>query len=105
MAKTNGFVGILESETRSVSRLWFTLTSTPTGTEFVKIGSHRAWFTMNMEGADRPSYLAQLSLLTEAMRAHLKVEVSHGGAHSDFHKDFANDSFEVDGVKIFRSGL
>jgi hypothetical protein len=105
MPTTHGYVAILESETRNVSRIWFALTSSATNADYVKIGANAAWFTMNMEGEDRPSYLAQLSLLTEAMRSGLKVDISHGGAHSDFHKFAANDSFEVDGVKIYRAAL
>jgi hypothetical protein len=104
MAKTKGFVGTIESETRSVSRLWFSLTDRATSNDWVKIGAVRAWFTMNMESADRPSHMAQLTLLMEAMRNSLEVEVSHGGAAS-FTKNNPNDSFEVDGIRILRKSL
>ena len=104
MAETRGYVGTLEGETRGVSRLWFSLTEEKTGSKWVKIGRSRAWFTMNMESADRPSHMAQLTMLLEAFRNGLHVEVSHGGAAS-FHKSEENDSFEVDGVRILRSGL
>ena len=103
MAKTVGYVGVLESETRGVPRLWFSLTDTANGDNWIKIGSPRAWFTMNMESADRPSHMAQLTLLLEAMRSRLPVEISHGGA-ADFEKNAKNDSFEVDGVKVARAG-
>ena len=104
MAKTRGFVGTIESETRSVSRLWFSLTERAANNDWVKIGSVRAWFTMNMESADRPSHMAQLTLIMEAMRNGLEVEVSHGGA-APFTKNNPNDSFEVDGIRILRKGL
>ena len=104
MATTSGYVGTLEVETRGVSRIWFALTANPTGSNWVRIGQHRAWFTMSMESKDRPSEMAKLSLLTEAMRSGLRVRVSHGGAAS-FKKYHAHDSFEVNGVEVLRSGL
>ena len=104
MATTTGYVGILEVETRHVSRIWFALTSTPTAPNWVKIGQHTAWFTMNMETNDRPSEMAKLSLLLEALRGKLHVTVNHGGAAS-FKKYHPHDSFEVDGVAIVQSGL
>ena len=45
MAKTTGYVGTIESETRGVARLWFGLTSKPTSADWVKVGQVRAWFT------------------------------------------------------------
>jgi hypothetical protein len=104
MATTTGYVGTIEGETRSVSRLWFSLTKTPTGGEWIKIGAARAWFTMKMESKDRPTHMAQLTLLLEAMRSGLQVRISHGGAAA-FKKYEAHDSFEVDGVEVMRSGL
>jgi hypothetical protein len=56
------------------------------------------------QAADRPFFLAKLPLLMEAMRSGLQVEASHGGAAS-FHKSVPNDSFEVDGVRVLRSGM
>ncbi|MGB4777378.1 hypothetical protein [Microbacterium sp.] len=104
MPKTDGYVGTIEAESRDVSRLWFSLTDAAAGSDWVKIGGHRAWFTMSMESDDRPTHLAQLSLLLEAMRNGLAVRVSHGGAAA-FQWSAAGDSFEVDGVRILRSGL
>ena len=104
MAKTTGYIGTIESETRSVSRLWFSLTENATGSEWVKIGAYRAWFTMNMESSDRPSHMAQLAIMLEAMRNGLEVEVSHDGAAS-FYKSYPGDSFETDGIRILRTGL
>jgi hypothetical protein len=101
---TAGFVGTVEVETRSVSRLWFSLTEHKDQSDWIKIGTPRAWFTMNLEAADRPFYLAQMTLLMEAMRAGLHVNVSHGGA-ADFQKQAPNDSFEVDGIRILRSPM
>ena len=104
MATTTGYVGTLEAETRDVSRLWFSLTDEANGGDWIKIGSARAWFTMSMESADRPTHMTQLTLLLEAMRRGLQVQVSHGGAAS-FNKVAANDSFEVNGVRILRTGM
>ena len=104
MAHTIGYVGTIESETRGVARLWFALRSESKGGEWVEIGANRAWFTMNMESSDRPSHMAQLTLLLEALRSGLQVNVSHGGAAS-FDKQNPNDSFEVDGIRILRADL
>lgn len=104
MATTNGFVGTLEAESRGNSRLWFSMTDDATGSRWIKIGANRAWFTMSMESADRPTHMAQLTLLLEAMRNGLPVAVSHNGAAS-FFKRVPDDSFEVDGVRVLRAGL
>ncbi|MBI3217092.1 MAG: hypothetical protein HYZ38_25025 [Mycobacterium sp.] len=104
MAHTIGYVGTIESETRDVARLWFSLRSKSKGGGWVKIGQNRAWFTMNMESSDRPSHMAQLTLLLEALRSGLQVSVSHGGA-APFSKKAENDSFEVDGIRILRADL
>jgi hypothetical protein len=104
MAVTIGYVATLEVETRNVSRIWFALTAASTGSNWVRIGQHRAWFTMSMETKDRPSEMSKLSLLTEAMRNGLHVRVSHGGA-ADFKKYHPHDSFEVNGVEVLRQGL
>ena len=84
--------------------VWFSLTGDSQKDAWIKLGGVRAWFTMNLEAGDRPFYLAQVTLLMEAMRSRLHVEVSHGGA-ADFDKQAPNDSFEVDGVRILRSPL
>jgi hypothetical protein len=102
--KTVGYVGTVEVETRNVSRLWFSLTEDSQKDSWIKLGGVRAWFTMNLEAGDRPFYFAQLTLLMEALRSGLHVEVSHGGA-ANFDKQAPNDSFEVDGVRILRSPL
>lgn len=101
---TTGFVGTVEVETRGVSRLWFSLTEHDNQSDWIKIGAVRAWFTMNLEAADRPFYLAQMTLLMEAMRSGLHVNVSHGGA-ANFQKRAPSDSFEVDGVRVLRDPL
>jgi hypothetical protein len=101
---TVGFVGTVEIETRDVARLWFGLTTSKDSSDWIKIGAVRAWFTTNLEAADRPSFMAQLPLLMEAMRSGLQVEVSHGGAADFNHKD-ANDSFEVDGIRVLRAPM
>lgn len=101
---TIGYVGTVEVETVGTARLWFGLTESKDKADWIKIGPVRAWFTMNLEAADRPFFLAKLPLLMEAMRSGLQVEVSHGGAAS-FHKSEPNDSFEVDGVRVLRSPM
>lgn len=105
MPKTDGFVGTTEVETRGVSRVWFSLTDERDGADWVRIGSHRAWFTMNLETADRPYELAKLTLLLEALRSRLAIRVSHDAAATGFHKVNPLDSFEVDGVRVLREGL
>jgi hypothetical protein len=101
---TVGYVGTVEVETRGVSRIWFSLTEDPKGASWIKLGQVRAWFTTNLEAEDRPSFLAQLPLLMEAMRSGLQVQVSHGGA-AGFQKREPGDSFEVDGIRILRAGI
>ena len=106
MAHTIGYVGTIESETHEVARLWFSLRSKSKGGGWVKIGSNRAWFTMNMASSDRPSHMAQLTLLLEAMRSGLQVSVRHGGAAPFNKKPGADhDSFEVEGIRILRADL
>ena len=105
MARTKGYVGTIESETRNVSRIWFSLTGSPNANNWIKIGANRAWFTMSMETADRPSEMAKLTLLLEAMRSDLPVQVSHGGTATNFIRRRANDAFEVEAVGVLRSSL
>jgi hypothetical protein len=104
MAKTVGYIGTIESTTPGTNRLWFALRSESQGGAWVKIGAQTAWFTMNMDSGDRPSHMAQLTLLLEALRSGLQVRVTHDGAAS-FEKDVPGDTFEVDGVRINRAGL
>ncbi len=101
---TIGYVGTVEVETVGTARLWFGLTESKDEADWIKIGSVRAWFTMNLEAADRPFFLAKLPLLMEAMRSGLQVKASHGGAAS-FQKWEPNDSFEVDGVRVLRTPM
>jgi hypothetical protein len=100
-----GYVGTIESETRGVSRLWFGLTSAATGADWLKEANKRVWLTMNMESADRPSHMAQLTLLLEAMRNGLQVRASHDGVATNFHKDVEGDSYEVNGIRVLRKPL
>lgn len=102
--ETVGFVGTIEVETPNASRLWFSLTGGSNSSDWLRIGSVRAWFTMNLESSERPSHFAQLSLLTEAMRSDLQVQVDHRGA-ATFHHHVPNDSFEVDGVRVLRAPM
>lgn len=104
MATTEGFVGTIKVESRGVSRVWFSLTGSRRGADWVKIGQHRAWFTMNLESADRPVHMAKLTVLMEAMRHDLEVRVAHGGAE-DFHFRDSGDTFTVSGVRVLRDGL
>ena len=97
-------MGTVEVETRGTARLWFGLTESKDKSDWVKLGAVRAWFTMNLEAADRPFFMTQLPLLMEAMRSDLQVEVSHGGA-AGFQKSAPNDSFEVDGVRVLRAPM
>jgi hypothetical protein len=102
---TVGFVGTIEVETKGTARIWFGLTESKDTADWIKIGQVRAWFTMNLEAADRPFYLAQLPVLMEAMRSDLHVTVAHGGAEAGFHKSDPNDSFVVEGVRAVRAPI
>jgi hypothetical protein len=104
MPSITGYVGTIEAESRDTSRLWFSLTESPNDNDWVKIGANRAWFTMSMESANRPTHMAQLTLLLEAMRHRLHVRVNHSGA-APFDNDAPNDTFEVNGVRILRSDI
>lgn len=104
MPSTEGFVGTIEAETDETDRVWFSLTASSEHNDWVKIGAHRAWFTMNMETTSRPTEMAKLTLLLEAMRNGLAVRVRHGGT-ADFHRDDPGDSFEAVRVRVLRSGL
>jgi len=101
---TEGYVGTIQVETRDTSRIWFSLTADPSSSSWIQIGAVRAWFTMNLEDPDRPSYLAQLTLLMEAMRNGLQVQVQHEGPAPFQFRD-PGDSFETTGLRILRAGL
>jgi hypothetical protein len=103
-ANTVGYVGTVEVETDATPRLWLSLTASPSGGDWVKIGSVRAWFTMDLSSSQRPYYLAMLPLLLEAMRSGDQVQVKHGGV-AGFHKQDPNDSFEATGVRILRAPI
>lgn len=101
---TVGYVGTIEVETDATPRLWFSLTASADGADWVKIGAVRAWFTMDLSSSERPYYLAMLPLLMEAMRAGDQVKTTHGGV-APFEKQVPNDSFEATGVRILRAPI
>lgn len=100
-----GYVGTIEAETRGTSRLWFGLVAEAQGANWLKEANKRVWLTMNMESADRPSHMAQLTLLLEAIRSGLQVKASHDGVATNLCRDVEGDSYEVNGLRILRSGL
>ena len=104
MAVTNGFVGTIEVETRGTARVWFGLTESKSNDNWIRIAGKRAWFTMNLEAADRPLHLAELSLIKDAMRDGLQLQVAHEGTAS-FHKREPGDSYEATGVRILRAPM
>jgi hypothetical protein len=104
MATTQGYVGTIEVETRGVARIWFGLTESKSDDNWIKIAGKRAWFTMNLEAADRPMHLAELSLVKDAMRDGLQLQVAHEGAAS-FQKREAGDSYEATGIRILRAPM
>jgi hypothetical protein len=103
-ASTVGYVGTVEVETDATPRLWFSLTASAGTADWVKIGSVRAWFTMDLSSTERPYYLAMLPLLLEAMRNGDQVSASHGGV-AGFQKQAPNDSFEAIGVRVLRAPI
>lgn len=104
MAKTNGYAGTIEVETRGTARIWFGLTGNNNDDDWVKIAGKRAWFTLNLEASDRPMYMAELSLIKDAMRDGLQIQVTHEGA-AHFHKRTPGDAYEVSGVRILRAPM
>jgi hypothetical protein len=104
MATTQGYVGTVEVETRGTARIWFGLTGSVNDDDWINIAGKRAWFTLNLEAAERPIYLAELSLVKDAMRDGLQLQVSHEGAAS-FQKREPGDSFEATGVRVLRAPM
>jgi hypothetical protein len=104
MATTKGYVGTIEVETRGTSRIWFGLTEDKNDDNWVKIAGKRAWFTLNLDASDRPMYMAELSLIKDAMRDDLQLQVAHEGA-AIFHKRTAGDSYEATGVRVLRAPM
>ena len=104
MATTNGFVGTIEVETRNVSRIWFALTESKDSANWIKIAGKTAWFTLNLEAAERPTFMAELSLVKDAMRDGLHMRVSHEGTASRNHSE-PLDAFEVNGVRVLRGPM
>jgi hypothetical protein len=102
--ETIGYVGTVEAETTGTARLWFSLTESPDEPDWIKTGAVRAWFTMDLETADRPFFLTMLPLLMEAMRSGLQVEARHGGA-LDIQRSNPNDSFAADSVRVLRAPM
>lgn len=105
MASTVGYVGTIQVETVGVSRIFFGLTETVNQSDWIRIGNVRAWFTMNLEAGDRPFYLAQLSLIQDAMRDGLQIKVGHDGAIQGFHYRDPNDVFTCTSVRILRAPM
>jgi hypothetical protein len=105
MASTVGFVGTVQVETPGTDRVWFSLVKDDTGADWVKVGRHRAWFTMSLQSSERPAHMAQLTLLLEAMRSSLEVKVVHGGAVDISSGHDPSETFEVSSVRVLRHGL
>ena len=104
MARTKGYVGTIEVETRGTARIWFSLTGKVNDDNWVKIAGKRAWFTLNLEEPDRPLYMAELSLIKDAMRDGLQIQVSHKGV-AHYHKWSTGDTYSVTGVRILRAPM
>jgi hypothetical protein len=104
MARTSGYVGTLEVETRGHDRVWIGLTQSANDNDWIRVAGKRAWFTLDLETADRPVHLAELALLKQALTEGLQVQVSHDGAAA-FHKSVAGDAFDCTGVRVLRSPM
>jgi hypothetical protein len=104
MARTSGYVGTLEVETRGHDRVWIGLTQSANDNDWIRVARKRAWFTLDLETADRPVHLAELALLKQALTEGLQVQVSHDGAAA-FHKSVAGDAFDCTGVRVLRSPM
>jgi hypothetical protein len=105
MASTVGYVGTIQVETVNVSRIFFGLTAKNNTSDWVKVGGKRAWFTMNLEAGDRPFYLAQLSLIKQAMSEGLQIKVGHEGAVTGWHYREPGDVFECNSARILRAPM
>lgn len=105
MASTIGFVGTLMVETRGTSRVWFGLTESADNSTWVRIGRVRAWFTMNLDTADRPMHMAQVRILSDAMTHGRAVKVDHDGAETGLKFNSPRDSFEVTGLRVLREPM
>ncbi|HHJ15496.1 MAG TPA: hypothetical protein ENJ80_02245 [Gammaproteobacteria bacterium] len=104
MARTKGYVGTIEVETRGTARIWFSLTEQVNDDNWVKIAGQRAWFTLNLEESDRPLYMAELSLIKDAMRDGLEIQVTHQGVEP-FYKRSSGDTYTVTGVRVLRAPM
>jgi len=105
MASTVGYVGTIQVETVNVSRIFFSLTEAVNQSNWIRIGNVRAWFTMNLEAGDRPFYLAQLSLVQNAMDNGLQIKIGHDGAIQGFHFRHPNDTFTCTSVRTLRAPM
>lgn len=101
MAQSEGYVGTIEVETRGTARVWFGLTETVNKSDWVKVAGKRAWFTLNLEASDQPMFMAELSIVKDALRDGMQLQVTHEGA-ARFQKREPGDSFESTGVRILR---
>ena len=104
MPTTQGFVGTVEVETRGTARIWFSLTGSENDDDWVKEGGVRAWFTLNLEAADQPMFMAELALINNAMRDGNMIRVAHSGAAS-FRRRVNGDTFEVTGVRVLHKPM
>ncbi len=104
MARTVGYVGTIEVETRNTARIWFSLTEAKDQSDWINIAGVRAWFTLNLDASDRQMYMAELSLIKDGMRDDLQIQVTHDGVESFHHKN-PGDSYTTTGVRILRSPM
>lgn len=104
MPTSKGYVGTIEVETRGTARIWFGLTATVNRSDWIKIAGKRAWFTLNLEASDQPMYMAELSLIKDALRDGMQLQVTYDGVAS-FRKRTTGDSYEATGVRILRKPM
>jgi hypothetical protein len=107
MARTLGYIGSIEVETRGTDRVWFSLTEQDSGANWVKIDDVRAWFQMKVEPSEaRPVEMAKLAMLFDAMKEGYQVAVYHPDApRSDIYRMETNDTFDAEKVRTLRTGI
>ncbi len=105
--RTVGYIGTVRvNDEQTGSRVWVSMTSEPTGDDWIHIGQHRAWFWVPLYGSiNQPVRMGQLTLLLEAMREGLHTEIKHQGASTTSYWNEPGDAFEIDKVRILRKGL
>ena len=107
MPTTRGYIGTVRvNDEQTGSRIWVSMTTGPTNADWIRHGTKRAWFFINLGGnINQPVRMGQLTLLLESLREGLHAEIKHQGASAGVYWNNPGDAFEVDKIRILREGL